>query len=82
DEMLDAQLDTLSAEELVREVCRKIGHPPVRLPQSWDEGCEMTPVPPRETEAADRETKDDWSAEPGKSDTGRPMPEPPQPDSS
>ncbi|MGO4126201.1 hypothetical protein AB4Z01_17500 [Inquilinus sp. YAF38] len=82
DEMLDAQLDTLSAEELVREVCRKIGHPPVRLPQSWDEGCEMTPVPPRETEAADRETADDWSAESGESDSGRPEPEPPNPDSS
>ncbi len=40
DEILDAQLDTLSAEEFVREVCRKIGHPPVRLPQSWDEGAE------------------------------------------
>jgi hypothetical protein len=83
DEMLDAQLDTLSAEEFVRAVCRKIGHPPVRLPQSWDEGCEMKPVPPTEPpEAADREATDDWSAEPGESDTGRPMPEPPQPDSS
>jgi hypothetical protein len=82
DEILDAQLDTLSAEEFVREVCRKIGHPPVRLPQSWDEGAEMTPVPPRETEAADREATDDWSAEPGEADTGRPEPEPPNPDSS
>ncbi|MGF6233069.1 hypothetical protein QFZ27_007024 [Inquilinus ginsengisoli] len=82
DEILDAQMDTLSAEEFVREVCRKIGHPPVRLPQSWDEGCEMTPVPPRETEAADRETADDWSVEPADSATGRHVPEPPDPDSS
>ena len=42
----------------------------------------MTPVPPRETEAADRESTDDWSAEPADSDTGRPEPEPPKPDSS
>ncbi len=82
DEILDAQLDTLSAEEFVQEVCRKIGHPPVRLPQSWDEGAEMTPVPPAETEAADRETADDWSAEPDAPATGRHVPEPPNPDSS
>jgi hypothetical protein len=82
DEILDAQLDTLSAEEFVREVCRKIGHPPVRLPRSWDEDAEMTPVPPAETEAADRETTDDWSAEPADSDGDRHEPEPPNPDSS
>ncbi|WP_429224255.1 hypothetical protein [Inquilinus ginsengisoli] len=82
DEILDAQLDTLSAEEFVQAVCRKIGHPSVRLPQSWDEGAEMTPVPPRETEAADCETADDWSAEPAESDTGRREPGPPNPDGS
>ncbi len=66
DEMLDAQLDTLSAEEFVRAVCRKIGHPPVRLPQSWDEGCRDDARPAEETEAADRESTDDWSAEPAR----------------
>ena len=30
DEILDAQLDTLSAAEFVQEVCRKIGYPPTR----------------------------------------------------
>ncbi len=84
DEMLDAQLDTLSAEEFVREVCRKIGHLPVRLPQSWDEGAEMTPVPPRRPKLLIAKTTDDWSAKPGDTDpapAGR-MPEPPNPDSS
>ncbi len=37
-------------KKALQAVCRKIGHPPVRLPQSWDEGGEMTPRPPRETE--------------------------------
>ncbi|MFE0755818.1 hypothetical protein ACFW16_17790 [Inquilinus sp. NPDC058860] len=39
DEILDAQLDTLSAEEFVREVCRKIGRPPpsIPLPRCWDD---------------------------------------------
>ncbi|MFE0759194.1 hypothetical protein ACFW16_34870 [Inquilinus sp. NPDC058860] len=87
DEILDAQLDTLSAAEFVQAVCRKIGHPPdpIRLPRSWDEMFEPpaaeTPAP-AETEAADLEPMDDWSVEPDASDTGRPPPEPSKPDSS
>ena len=42
----------------------------------------MTAARRAETEAADRESTDDWSAEPAESDAGRPMPEPPKPDSS
>jgi hypothetical protein len=84
DEILDAQLDTLSAAEFVQEVCRKIGYPPdpIRLPQSWDEIAETKPVPPPETEAVDRETTDDWSVEQDAPAAGRPLPEPPKPDSS
>ncbi|WP_395675656.1 hypothetical protein [Inquilinus sp.] len=39
DEILDAQLDTLSPEDFLREVCRKIGRPPpsIPLPQLRDE---------------------------------------------
>ncbi|MBW8726175.1 MAG: hypothetical protein JF625_13590 [Inquilinus limosus] len=39
DEILDVQLDTLSPEEFLREVCRKIGRPPPsdRPPQGWDD---------------------------------------------
>jgi hypothetical protein len=80
DEILDAQLDTLSAAEFVQEVCRKIGYPPdpIRLPQSWDEIAETRPP----AELADHETADDWSTEPADFDVGRSMPEPPKPDSS
>ncbi|MGO1077681.1 hypothetical protein [Inquilinus sp. CA228] len=83
DEILDAQLDTLSAVEFVQEVCRKIGYPPdpIRLPQSWDETVEAK-TPAAETEAADGEAADDWSAEPDESDAGRPLPQPWKPDSS
>ncbi|WP_395681854.1 hypothetical protein [Inquilinus sp.] len=40
DEILDVQLDTLSPEDFLREVCRKIGRPPpesVPLPRGWAE---------------------------------------------
>ncbi|MGK9235162.1 hypothetical protein KXS07_26115, partial [Inquilinus limosus] len=39
DEVLDVQLDTLSAGEFVREVCRWLGRrlDPSRLPQGWDD---------------------------------------------
>ncbi|WP_225771019.1 hypothetical protein [Inquilinus sp. Marseille-Q2685] len=89
DEILDAQLDTLSAAEFVQAVCRKIGYPPdpIRLPRSWDEILDPPAAPPAttpraETEAGDRETAEDWSAGPDESGTGRPAPEPAKPDSS
>jgi hypothetical protein len=37
DEILDVQIDTLSAEDFVREVCRWLGRKPGRLPQGWDD---------------------------------------------
>ncbi len=82
DEILDAQLDTLSAAEFVQEVCRKIGHPPdpIRLPQGWDDV--EAKAAPAGAEAADHEVADDWSAEPEESDAGQPLPEPRKPDSS
>ncbi len=46
DEILDVQLDTLSPEEFLREVCRKIGRPPpdvAPLPRGWDEGDAIGP---------------------------------------
>ncbi|WP_225772886.1 hypothetical protein [Inquilinus sp. Marseille-Q2685] len=88
DEILDAQLDTLSAAEFVQAVCRRIGHPPdpIRLPRSWDEILDPPAAGPRapaeRAEAADREPMDGWSAEPDASDAGRPVPEPSKPDSS
>ena len=83
DEILDAQLDTLSAAEFVQEVCRKIGYPPdpIRLPQGWDEGFE-TEAPAEPAEAADREPAEGWPVEQDDSAAGRPMPKPPKPDSS
>ncbi|MFE0759386.1 hypothetical protein ACFW16_35920 [Inquilinus sp. NPDC058860] len=87
DEILDAQLDTLSAAEFVQAVCRKIGHPPnpIRLPRSWDEMFEppaAEPPAPAKTETADRETAEDWPEASDASATGRSVPEPSKPDSS
>ena len=83
DEILDAQLDTLSAAEFVQEVCRKIGYPPdpIRLPQSWDDIFEAK-ASAAPAEAADREPAEAWPRPPDESDAGRPMPEPSKPDSS
>jgi hypothetical protein len=84
DEILDAQLDSLSPEEFVQAVCRKIGRPPpsIPLPQGCGEG-EAATVPKSETtEPADREPAQDWSVEPDVLDTGRPAPKPSTPDSS
>jgi hypothetical protein len=83
DEILDAQLDTLSAAEFVQEVCRKIGYPPdpIRLPRSWDEGA-GTETPAEPAEAADREPAEDWPWPDDDSATSRPMPGPSKPDSS
>ncbi|WP_144445591.1 hypothetical protein [Inquilinus limosus] len=83
DEILDAQLDTLSEEEFVQAVCRKIGRPPpsIPLPRGRDERAEVTAADPP-TEAADREPAGDWSVEPAESAVGLPMPAPSKPDSS
>ncbi|MGO1076178.1 hypothetical protein [Inquilinus sp. CA228] len=86
DEILDVQLDTLSPEEFVREVCRKIGRPPdpAWLPQGWDDVAEARDVPPAETAEAiaDRRPAEDWSIELDESADGRPLPQPSTPDSS
>jgi len=84
DEVLDEQLDTLSPEEFMREVCRKIGRSPphpIRVPQGWDDGA--TDAEPAETaEADDHEPAEAWPHPSDESEPGRPMPKPSKPDSS
>ncbi|MGF6229249.1 hypothetical protein QFZ27_003204 [Inquilinus ginsengisoli] len=91
DEILDAQLDSLSPEGFVREVCRKIGRPPnpAWLPRGWadvaDTEADDTGGPPDssvESVAADPPAAAGWARPPDESDTGRPMPKPSIPDSS
>ncbi|MGO1077166.1 hypothetical protein [Inquilinus sp. CA228] len=76
DEILDVQLDTLSPEEFLREVCRKIGRmpPSIRLPQGWDNVAAA--------EAVDAVPEESWPRAPDEPVAGRPMPKPPKPDSS
>ena len=82
DEILDAQLDTLSPEEFVQAVCRKIGRPPpsIPLPQSWNDAVEAATAPPAET--ADHEPAEGRPQAPDELVTGRPTPKPTKPDSS
>jgi hypothetical protein len=91
DEILDAQLDSLSPEEFVREVCRKIGRPPNPgwLPRGWadvadTEAGDTSGPPDRSVEsvAADPPAAAGWARPPDESDAGRPMPKPSIPDSS
>jgi len=85
DEILDVQLDSMSPQEFVEAVCRKIGRPPpsIPLPQCWDDIAEAADVDAAETaEAADCEPAEGWSHPLDESAAGRPMPEPPKPDSS
>ena len=87
DEILDEQLDTLSPEEFMREVCRKIGRSPphpIRVPQGWDDGAEATDGEPAEPaeDVADPSPAEAWPHPSDESEPGRPMPEPPKPDSS
>ncbi|WP_441695681.1 hypothetical protein [Inquilinus sp. YAF38] len=80
DEILDVQIDTLSPEEFLQAVCRKIGRPPrpIRTPQGMDDVAESEAA----EGLADCEPAKDWSVEPDESGAGRPVPEPPKPDSS
>jgi hypothetical protein len=85
DEILDVQLDTLSPEEFLREVCRKIGRmpPSVRPPQGWDEGDAIgLPGPSVEFVAAAAPAGDGWAEPPAESGDGRPLSRLPKPDSS
>jgi len=80
DEILDAQFDTMSPEEFLREVCRKIGRMPPSdpPPPGGDEGADMK----AETGLADCEPAQDWPQAPDESAAGRPLPKPPKSDSS
>jgi nucleoside-diphosphate-sugar epimerase len=82
DEILDAQLDTLSPEEFVREVCRKIGRPPpsIPLPQGWDDIAETKAALTAET--VERAPMEVWPRVPDKSAAGRLTLKPSKPDSS
>jgi hypothetical protein len=89
DEILDAQLDSLSPEEFVREVCRKIGRPPNPgwLPRGWadvaDTGAgDTVPGSSVESVAAGPPAAAGWARPPDDSATGQPMPKPSIPDSS
>jgi hypothetical protein len=88
DEILDVQIDTLSPEEFLRAVCRKIGRPPhpIRQPEGCDDDVGATADDVLPAEAAesvvDCAPAEDWSVEPPESGAGRPMPKPPKPDSS
>jgi hypothetical protein len=83
DEILDAQLDTLSPEAFVQAVCRKIGYPPPSIPpaRGCGDAAEAASAAPAET-AADQAPAAGWPEAPDESDTGRPQPEPFPPDSS
>ncbi|OWJ66588.1 hypothetical protein [Inquilinus limosus] len=92
DEILDAQLDTLSEEAFVQAVCRKLGRPPpsIPLPQSCREDAEDAPqAEPAEAgdreivaEAAEPASAKGWPRPMDESVTGLPPPEPSKPDSS
>jgi hypothetical protein len=79
DEILDVQLDTLSPEEFLREVCRKIGRPPPSIP-----------LPPGLKGSEDRhdgvvlhpDARNRWAEPPEELDDGPPPSRLPQPDSS
>jgi hypothetical protein len=83
DEILDVQIDTLSPEEFLQAVCRKIGRPPhpIRQPQGMDDVAE-TEAPAETVETADREPAEGWPHPPDESGAGRSTPKPPKPDSS
>jgi len=83
DEILDVQIDTLSAADFVREVCRWLGRrpDPARLPRGWDdEANDNAGAPGAVVVAADPEAGD-GRAEPPEDD-GRPPSRLPPPDSS
>jgi hypothetical protein len=80
DEILDVQMDTLSPEEFLREVCRKIGRmpPSARPPQGRDDSAAAEV----DDGLAHRKAAADWPRSPDESAVGRPLPEPWKPDSS
>jgi hypothetical protein len=89
DEILDAQIDSLSPDEFVQAVCRKIGFPPpsIPLPQAWDDGADDDAGPDAAdipaVASGDAAGRGPAAARPHPAnDSGRPIPGPPQPDSS
>ena len=83
DEVLDAQIDTLSPEEFVREVCRRIGRPfePAPLLQGGDDGLEAGPEAGANDNAGPPPESAEVTAEAGDGE-GCPPSGPPAPDSS
>ncbi|MGK9167775.1 hypothetical protein KXR53_15825 [Inquilinus limosus] len=91
DEVLDVQLDTLSAGEFVREVCRWLGRrlDPSRLPQGWDDVAgandNASGNPPdagMDITAVNPDTGDGWPSQADELDDVRPPPVPAKLDSS
>ncbi|MGK9234440.1 hypothetical protein KXS07_33985 [Inquilinus limosus] len=89
DEVLDVQLDTLSAAEFVREVCRWLGRrlDPSRLPPGWDDvlGADDNAGSPGagpDVIAADAEAGDGWPEPPDALENERPPSGPRKLDSS
>ncbi|MGK9171228.1 hypothetical protein KXR53_33365 [Inquilinus limosus] len=89
DEVLDVQLDTLPADEFVREVCRWLGRrlDPSRLPQGWDDvlGANDNAGTAGEdigVAAADPGAGDGWPPQPDEPEGGRPPSMPAKLDSS
>ncbi|WP_026872553.1 hypothetical protein [Inquilinus limosus] len=89
DEVLDVQLDTLSAGEFVREVCRWLGRrlDPSRLPQGWDDVAGVRDDAGSAGEgtaavAVAAEARHDWPPQSDVLEEGHPPSSPPKPDSS
>ncbi|MGK9233609.1 hypothetical protein KXS07_33300 [Inquilinus limosus] len=89
DEVLDVQLDTLSAAEFVREVCRWLGRrlDPSRLPPGWDDvlGADDNAGSAgdgTDTGAMAAEAGHDWPKQPDAPGDGRSPSMPAKPDSS
>ncbi|WP_343713688.1 hypothetical protein, partial [Inquilinus sp.] len=79
DEILDVQIDTLSPEEFVREVSRRIGLPP---DPSWlPPGC-IDEAATVDVVAESAEPAEAWPRPADESAAGRLMPAPRKPDSS
>ncbi|MGK9170818.1 hypothetical protein KXR53_31270, partial [Inquilinus limosus] len=78
DEVLDVQLDTLPADEFVREVCRWLGRrlDPGRLPQGWDDVAGANDnagsAGDGTTVAADLKAGHGWPEQPDAPEDGRP----------
>ena len=84
DEVLDARIDTLSPEEFLREVCRRIGYPPDWTPWDLDEadGPEAGDDDEAGSAGGDAERAGAGPGWAGPAEEGCPPSRPPAPDSS